>query len=120
MNFPASHPTWMWLYFGIFAIAGMILFILVIWNWMKVYKMSAGPERAAALWSGFGYMFLFFGQWFACGIGAPPGNLLSPDIETHNALYATVTAALSIFFSVPGWGCLLVAQRKISPGAGKK
>ncbi|MBU0671375.1 MAG: hypothetical protein ABH835_04375 [Patescibacteria group bacterium] len=112
MNFPTSHPDWMWLYFGFFAILGMILFILVIWTWMKAYKLSRGPLRTTAIWSAFGYMFIFFGQWFACGIGAPPGNLLSSDISTHNTLYASVTAALSIFFSIPGWACILLAQKK--------
>lgn len=113
MNFPPTHPDWMWLYFGIFAIIGMVLFILVIWSWMKVYKSSKGHLRAAAAWSAFGYMFIFFGQWFACGIGAPPGNLLSPDPTVHNTLYAAVTAMLSIFFSIPGWACILIAQRKM-------
>lgn len=113
MNFPTSHPLWMWLYFGIFAIIGMVLFILTVWNWMEGYKLSSGPMRTAARWSGFGYMFLFFGQWFSCGIGAPPGNLLSPDPATHSSLHALLSAALSIFFSVPGWACLLISSRKM-------
>jgi len=113
MNFPTSHPDWMWLYFGFFAISGMVLFILAIWSWMKVYKLSKGTFRTAIRWSGFGYMFLFFGQWFACGIGAPPGNLLSLDITTHSIEHASLSAALSIFFSIPGWVCILISLRKM-------
>ena len=113
MNFPTSHPVWMWLYFGIFAISGMVLFILVIWNWTKVYKLSDGPLRSATKLSVFGFMFLFFGQWFACGIGAPPGNMLSSDIATHSVEHAVLSAALSIFFSIPGWVCILISQRKM-------
>ncbi|MBU0545838.1 hypothetical protein KKA13_01115 [Patescibacteria group bacterium] len=113
MNFPSSHPDWMWLFFAISAIIGTILFILVIWNWMKVYKLSDGPLRSATKWSAFGYMFLFFGQWFACGIGAPPGNMLSSDIATQSFIHAVVSAALSIFFSIPGWACILISQRKM-------
>lgn len=113
MNFPQTHSTGTWLYFGIFAIIGMVFFILTIWSWMKVLKMSAGPQRNALIWSGLGYMFLFFGQWFACGIGAPPGNLMSPDPSVHNLERATLTASLSIFFAVPGWLCIFVSHWKI-------
>ena len=112
-NFPTSHPNWMWLYFGFFSIIGMVLFILVVWNWAKLHKMSEGPMRSALLWNMLGYMFLFFGQWFACGIGAPPGNLMSSDVTTHNLDRAILTASLSIFFAVPGWLCILVAQCKM-------
>lgn len=113
MNLPATHPVWMWLYFGIFATIGTILFILVIWNWQKYYQTTDGISRSLAKWQVFGYLFLFFGQWFACGIGAPPGNLLSSDPSVRNIEYATLAAAFSIFFSVPGWFCILIAQRKM-------
>ena len=112
-NFPSTHPNWMWMYFGFFSIIGMVLFILVIWNWMNYYKLTDKAERSIAKWQIFGYMFLFFGQWFACGIGAPPGNLMSSDITTHNLERATLTASLSIFFAVPGWLCILIAQNKM-------
>lgn len=113
MNFPQTHPNWMWIYFGSFGIIGMILFILVVWNWMKLYKTTDGTIRSALKWNILGLMFLFFGQWFACGIGGPPGNLLSPDISTHNLERATLTASLSIFFAVPGWLCFIVSFRKL-------
>jgi hypothetical protein len=85
MNFPESHPNWMWLYFGIFATAGTILFTLVVWNWMKVLKLAKG-------------------------------NLLSANSDTHNLVAAIWAAVLAMFFSVPGWACLLVSQRKILKG----
>ena len=113
MNFPTTHPNWMWLYFGGFAILGMILFIMVIWTWMKLYKITDEQMRSVLKWQIFGYMFLFFGQWFACGIGAPPGNLMSPDISAHNLDRATLTASFSIFFAAPGWLCILIAQKKM-------
>lgn len=65
MNFPSTHPNWMWLYFGGFAVLGMILFILTIWNWMKYHASVKGNLRSAALWNGLGYLFLFFSGWFA-------------------------------------------------------
>lgn len=30
MNFPSTHPSWMWFYFGVFGTAGMVMFILAI------------------------------------------------------------------------------------------
>ena len=113
MNLPATHPIWMWLYFGIFGSAGVVLFTLVVWNWLKVHSLAKGALRSAVKWNVIGYMFLFFGAWFACGIGGPPGNLLSPDLTLHNPNYATGGAILSMFFSVPGWTCVLVGMRKM-------
>jgi len=113
MNFPSTHPNWMWMYFGFLAITGVVLFILVVWNWMKLYKTTDKEMRSALKWNILGYMFLFFGQWFACGVGAPPGNLMSADVSVHNLQRATLTASLSIFFAIPGWLCIIVALKKM-------
>ena len=113
MNLPTTHPIWMWLYFGTFGSAGAVLFTLVVWNWLKVHSLAKGALRSATKWNVLGYMFLFVGAWFACGIGGPPGNLLSPDLTIHNPDLATWTAFLSMFFSVPGWACALVGMRKM-------
>ena len=116
MNFPASHPLWMWLYFGSFGSTGLILVTLIIWNWMRLLRFSEGYQRAAAKWSMMGYMFLFFSAWFACGIGGSPGNLLSANPDSHFLTGATYAAVLAMFFSVPGWLCVLISQRKITKG----
>jgi hypothetical protein len=31
MNLPETHPLWMWLYFGVFGSAGVILITLIVW-----------------------------------------------------------------------------------------
>jgi hypothetical protein len=103
----------MWLYFGTFGSAGAVLFTLVIWYLLKVRTLAKGLLRSVATWNMVGYMFLFFGAWFACGIGGPPGNLLSSNPATHSLDAATGVAVLSMFFSVPGWACVLVGQRKM-------
>jgi len=113
MNFPASHPLWMWLYFGTFASIGVILVMLIVWNWLKHNALAKGYQRTAAKWNVVGYLFLFFAAWFACGIGGAPGNLLSSDPTTHNLPAGTVAAALSMFFSLPGWLCVLMGQRRM-------
>ena len=113
MEFPLTHPIWMWLYFGAFGTLGIILFILTLWNWMKYHAAVKGNLRSAARWNVMGYMFLFIAEWFACGIGGPPGNMLSSDLGTHSFPGALGAAALAMFFSVPGWACLLVGQWKL-------
>jgi hypothetical protein len=115
MNFPASHPTWMWVYFGVFGSAGVVLFSLIAWTWMRLQDQVSGRVRTASRWGMLGCMFLFFAAWFACGIGGPPGNMLSPDPSVRNSGFALAAAAASMFFSAPGWGCLLVGLRKIRP-----
>lgn len=80
---------------------------------MKYHAVVKGNPRSAARWSATGYMFLFFAEWFACGIGGPPGNMLSSDLATHKFYGAVGAASLAMLFSVPGWACLLVGQRKL-------
>jgi len=117
MNFPTTHSIWMWLYFGTFGTIGAILFVLVVWTWLKYQALAGGYLRSAARWGMIGYTFLFFGAWFACGIGGPPGNMLSSESIAQNPSAATIAATLSMFFSVPGWACVLVSQRKMMQGA---
>jgi hypothetical protein len=108
-----TFPDWVWLYFGAFGTAGAVLFTLVVCSWLKVQSGSKGSLQSAARWNMIGLMFLFLAAWFACGIGGPPGNLLSEDMSTHNLDMGYLTAMLSIFFSVPGWACMLVGMRKM-------
>jgi hypothetical protein len=113
MNFPLGQPIWMWLYFGAFGTLAIILFISTIRSWMKYHAAVKGNVRSAARWNAMGYLFLFFAELFACGIGGPPGNMLSSDLASHNFLRAVGAASLAMFFSVPGWACVLVGQRKL-------
>ena len=116
INWQVSYPFLMLLYFGIFGSAGAVLFTLVVWHWMKVYAVVKGYLRSVVIWKMAGYLFLFIAAYSACGIGGPPGNLLHPDPTTHNLDVANLAAKLSIFFSVPGWFCVLLGQRKIRRG----
>jgi hypothetical protein len=111
-----SFPTWVWLYFGTFGTVGALLFTLVVWYWMKILKLAKGSLRSAAQWNMIGLMFLFVAAYFACGIGGPPGSLLSHEHAIHDLESAYDSAMLSIFFSVPGWACMLVGMRKMMKG----
>lgn len=111
-----SFPNWVWLYFGTFGTVGALLYTLVVWYWMKVHSLAAGWVRSAAKWNMLGLMFLFVAAYFACGIGGPPGSLLSTDQLAHDIEAAYDSALLAIFFSVPGWACVLVGIRKLLHG----
>ncbi len=113
MNFPPTHPLWMWLCFGLFGSADVILFTLIAWTWTKLHAHASRGLRTAARWGIVGLMFLFSAAWFACGIGGPPGNTLSADPSVHNPSAALGAAALSMFFTLPGWACLLVGLTKM-------
>lgn len=108
-----SFPTWVWLYFGTFGTIGAVLYTLVVWYWMKFHSMAAGMLRSAAKWNMLGLMFLFIAAYFACGIGGPPGSMLSSDPLSRNIESAYDSALLAIFFSVPGWACVFVGIRKL-------
>ena len=113
MDFLTTHPALLWAYFGTFGTVATILFVLAARSWLEYHAVAAPRQRSALRWGMVGYMFLFFASWFACGIGGPPGNLISSDPAVHNLPAATGAAILSMFFSVPGWACVLVSQRKL-------
>ena len=112
-----SFPTWVWLYFGGLGTVGAVLYSLVVWYWMRLRASTEGATRSIATWNVVGLMFLFIAAYFACGIGGPPGSLMSKDASTHALDAAYDSALLSIFFSVPGWACVCVGMRKMLRGA---
>jgi hypothetical protein len=114
MNYPATHPAWMWLYFGGLSSVGLIVYVAIAWRLTNLYAAGEGRVRSAARWAIFGSTFMFLALWFACGIGGPPGNMLSTDLATHSLEFASNAAVGSAFFSVPAWGCLFVALMKAS------
>ena len=113
MNFPSTHPSWMWLYFGVFGTAGIVMFILAMWSVAKLRKNSNQRLGKAIKQNMIGYMFLFISSWSACCIGGPPGNLLSADATVHNQLAALGAASMAMFFSVPGWSFLFLGYRSM-------
>lgn len=113
MSVPAYFPAWLFLYFAAMGTIALVLVALLFWTWMKTTRLSAGSLRSALAWSAGGYIFVLSASWFACGIGAGPGFLLSSDGSMHQPFLATAAAVAGMFCSVVGWVCLLVGFRKI-------
>jgi hypothetical protein len=99
----------MWLYFGGLSSVGLVIYCLISWRLTRLYAASTGNLRSAIRFALFGATFMFLALWFACGIGGPPGNMLSADPTAHSFEFALNAALGSTFFSVPAWGCLLAA-----------
>jgi hypothetical protein len=116
VNVPPYFPTWMYLYFASLGTLALVLVAALFWTWMRSTRLSRGYLRAALQWNAVGYLFLFSAVWFACGIGAGPGFLLSTDPARHQPLLAAAAAAAGMFCSVLGWVCLLAGQRRLLNG----
>jgi hypothetical protein len=84
-----------------------------MWTVAKLRKNSNQRLRLALRLNLLGYMFLFIASWFACGIGGPPGNMLSVDSAVHSNLAALGAATMAMFFSVPGWCFVFLGYRSM-------
>jgi hypothetical protein len=113
MNLPPFLPAWLYLYFAFFGTLALALVAVIFWTWMRVNRIAVGTLRRALKWNIVGYFFVFCAAWFACGIGAGPGWLLSSDIRMHNSQLAIAAAASGMLASVLGWICLLIGQRRM-------
>lgn len=111
MNFPPYFAPWMWAYFAFFGTLAIVFLALTFWTWMKSTRLTKGTLKRALVWNMAGFVALFSGGWFACGIGGPPGNLLSTDPSMQNPTLAGAAAMAGMFFSVVGWVLLWVAMR---------
>ena len=116
MTFPDEFPAWMFLYFASFGTIALILISLIFWTWMRTTRLTAGALRRGLAWNALGTSLLFSATWFACGIGAGPGNLLSSDPGIQRPFLAGAAAVAGMFCSVGGWTCLLVGIRTILKG----
>ena len=113
MNLLDSYDSWVPLYFGTLGSLNVLLFVVVIYYWYRSYSLTSSEQKSISLWTMSGCFFLFFAGYFACGIGGQPGFLLSPDESLHNYTYAYRAAMLGMACNVPGWFCMLMAQRKM-------
>jgi len=111
MNLLESYESWIPMYFGGLGTLNVLLLTAVFWYWYKAYSLS-GKLKSISLWTISGCVFLFFAGWLACGIGGQPGFLLSPDTSLHNRDLALNSAMMAMACNIPGWFCMLMAQRK--------
>lgn len=113
MSAPSYFPTALYLYFATAGSVVLVLVALVFWTWLKATRLTDGRMRSGLFWIAAGFVALFASQWFACGIGAGPGFLLSTDASMHQPFLATAAAVAGMFCSVLGWAFVLVGLIRI-------
>lgn len=116
MNTPSYFPTALYLYFAAAGTVVLVLVTLVFWTWLRTTRLTHGRLRSGLAWIAAGFVFLFAAQWFACGIGAGPGFLLSTDASMHQPFLASAAAVAGMFCSVVGWALVLVGFTRIRKG----
>jgi hypothetical protein len=100
----------------LFGIGGGLItlfFLGSVWNWARKRPALSGSERTGSDLRMVGSVFYVIAAWDLCGL---LGSLLSHDQVTHDLEAAYDSAMLSIFFSVPGWACMLVGMWKMLQG----
>lgn len=110
MTFPFEVSV----YFGVTGSLGATLFILFTWEFVKAGTrggLQADATRGVQTLRYAGFACMFAAQWSACGIGGPPGNLLSDDPAIHNPLAGLMGAMAGIAFSVMGWTLFCISER---------
>lgn len=113
MNPPEHFPVGLYLYFAVSGTLALVLVALVFWTWLQTRRRTTGRLRSGLAWVAAGLAFMFSSQWFACGIGAGPGYLLSEDVSVHQPFLATAAAVAGMFCSVAGWVLVLLGLRRV-------
>jgi len=57
--------------FGIGGGVILIMFPVIVWQWMRTYDTLTNQEKLAAAFQLLGYLFFFAASWFLCGEFAP-------------------------------------------------
>lgn len=96
-------------YFGISGFLSLIFLILTIFYWAKKVALIEKTLRTGSRWKLMGYLFLFFGAIFLCGVVWKPGALLTKNPDFDIALPLLISA--KGFFSL-GWLSLLIGEIK--------
>lgn len=97
-------------YFGALGIALTILFVGIVWYWMKYNNVEEGKMRTAAKFKLIGYLFLLMAAWFMCGVAGYPGAALRPDEANYDM--AISIAYLVMLFLFVGFSFVFLGQRQ--------
>lgn len=96
-------------YFGLTGSLSLIFLILTIFYWAKKVALIEKTLRTGSRWKLMGYLFLFFGALFLCGVIWKPGALITKHPNFELALPVLISAK---GFFLLGWLSLLVGEIK--------
>ena len=97
-------------FFGVLGSLLTIIFLSIVWYWMKYNEREKGALRAAAKWTMMGTSLLLMAVWFVCGMVSYPGFALTP--ERTNPEAAIAIAYLAMLITLLGFALMLIGQRK--------
>jgi len=101
---------------SLFAVGGILIelfLLLTIWFWAKERAQRDGRAILAADLRMGGYVFLAFGTWFMCGMGAVGSFGLYPEKMLE---FGTQEIAVDLMYRIMtcmvlGWGLTFAGQR---------
>ena len=106
-------------YYGILGTAILVMFVCLVWDWMRKRLTLSGSARIASDLRIVGHYFLVVATWSLCGIFGIVTYALQPQIMLARGLQPTalmLTSHVMAEFAV-GWCFVLLASRKEAPGA---
>ncbi len=101
--------TGVFLYFGITGFLSFVFLLLTIIYWAKKVALIEEPLKNGSKWKLMGYIFLFVGAMFLCGVIWEPGALISKT--PHFELAIPIVFFAKAFFFL-GWLSLLIGEIK--------
>ncbi|MGQ9619005.1 MAG: hypothetical protein ACUVUG_08620 [Candidatus Aminicenantia bacterium] len=101
--------TVMFLYFGLTGLLSLVFLVLTIYFWAKKVSLIEDSLRNGSRWKLMGYIFLFLGALFICGVIWKPGALIYKNPDFKIAIPILLSA--KGFFLV-GWFSLLIGEIK--------
>ena len=109
-------------FFGITGFVLTLLFLGIVWYWMKYGAVEEGEMKTAANLKMLGYMFLISAVWFMCGVLGPPGSALRPEMVLKYGTLDTAifTAYMLMVFLLVGFLLIFLGQRKACKARIKK
>lgn len=98
-------------YFGILGGLMTVLFLGMVWYWMRYGRLEKGTVKRAGDLKVVGYGFLIVASWLMCGILGPPGSAARPEIMIAQGI---VTSSYGIMlFLFLGFLFIFLGQRMI-------
>ena len=102
-------PQFASLVFGIGGGLIMLLFLGVIWNWVRARPTLSGSQKLGADVQMIGFAFLVTAAWHICGLMGPPAFAL---MDAQQMVTGGVVQASSLMAElVLGWAFVFASQR---------
>jgi len=104
-------------FFGILGTLILVLFLFIVWNWMKRRPGLEGSARTAGDLRMAGYYFLVVATWGLCGIFGIVTYALKPEMMMERGLQSTavtLTSHVMVELSLAGYSFSSVCAKRVA------